>query len=745
MTSFQKSANMADSSGYMGASCPTAPIRGQRTPPESESPADSNTQSSSEGSQEVRSKIKRSHELVDQFNQEKFNSAITRMIIVDMLPFEFVENPGFREFSALLAAPVESFGEFFSALLTIPTESPVVASLQELGNNLTYDELVEFHQEFCTQALAKMIIIDELPFKFVENKGFGEFVTAFQPQFKIPSQITIVEDCMNLHRVAKAKLKFNLSQNKQMMSLTTDTWTSIHNKNYLCVTAHCIDERWELIKMILSFVLIPDHKGDTIGKALEKCLKEWEITKICTITVHNADTENLASSYLIQNMCGWNGTTLLNGEHVHLRCCTHILNSIVSDGLQEMDCCIARIRAACKYVRSFSSRYACFKRCANGANINCDQMIVLDEPTKWNSTYLMLVVAEKFEKAFNLLEFEDDSYVKSLDNEGGPPSADDWNRARVFIKVLKVFYEATLSFSGYLNVSSNSFLRMWVKIQNALRSWMENDDFGLQQMATTMKLKFDKYWDIDGNINNLLFVAIFLDPRFKFKYLEFCFGRMYGPEKCKDMLKKLEDFIKELFTQYSSSHPIIPDICESSGLSFDVTSQTIVSNDDGGNMDMDEEYGITVKKMLDELEKNELERYMKDHVEVNYDGFDILRWWKGKSTKYYVLAHMARDILAIPVSSVSFEDAFSTGDHVLDRYHSCLDPTTVEALICSKSWLSHNLRKNWDSHQTFDVVQAERDMLEDSDLEEYDATTLEALVCLNSWLSDDIGKNGDSH
>lgn len=37
------------------------------------------------------------------------------------------------------------------------------------------------------------------------------------------------------------------------------------------------------------------------------------------------------------------------------------------------------------------------------------------------------------------------------------------------------------------------------------------------------------------------------------------------------------------------------------------------------------------------------------------------------------------------------------------------------------------------------------DMLEDSDLEEYDATTLEALVCLNSWLSDDIGKNGDSH
>lgn len=131
----------------------------------------------------------------------------------------------------------------------------------------------------------------------------------------------------------------------------------------------------------------------------------------------------------------------------------------------------------------------------------------------------------------------------------------------------------------------------------------------------------------------------------------------------------------------------------------------------GGRANIMDEYKLWVRKLQGKLQKNELERYMEDRPKFDYPGFDILNWWRIMTTRYHAFSRVARDILAIPVSSVSFEDAFSTGDHVLDRYHSCLDPTTVEALICSKSWLSHNLRKNWDSHQTFDVVQAERGMI----------------------------------
>ena len=67
--------------------------------------------------------------------------------------------------------------------------------------------------------------------------------------------------------------------------------------------------------------------------------------------------------------------------------------------------------------------------------------------------------------------------------------------------------------------------------------------------------------------------------------------------------------------------------------------------------------------------------------------FDILKWWKVNQCRYTVLAKMARDILAIPVSTVASESAFSTGGRVLDCFRTALTPRMVEALVCAQDWL----------------------------------------------------------
>ncbi|RYQ92534.1 hypothetical protein Ahy_B09g098765 [Arachis hypogaea] len=100
---------------------------------------------------------------------------------------------------------------------------------------------VTFDAEMCRKVLARMIIIDELPFKFVEGEGFRFYMSIVQPRFPLPGRITVAKDCWNLYISEKNRLKTVFKQPNQSVCLTTDCWTSVQNLNYMCLTAHYID------------------------------------------------------------------------------------------------------------------------------------------------------------------------------------------------------------------------------------------------------------------------------------------------------------------------------------------------------------------------------------------------------------------------------------------------------------------------------------------------------------------------
>jgi hypothetical protein len=47
-------------------------------------------------------------------------------------------------------------------------------------------------------AISKMIIVDELPFRFVECEGFQDFMKTIELRFSIPSHFTVMRDCVRL-------------------------------------------------------------------------------------------------------------------------------------------------------------------------------------------------------------------------------------------------------------------------------------------------------------------------------------------------------------------------------------------------------------------------------------------------------------------------------------------------------------------------------------------------------------------
>ncbi|KAL2540089.1 zinc finger BED domain-containing protein RICESLEEPER 2-like [Abeliophyllum distichum] len=86
--------------------------------------------------------------------------------------------------------------------------------------------------------------------------------------------------------------------------------------------------------------------------------------------------------------------------------------------------------------------------------------------------------------------------------------------------------------------------------------------------------------------------------------------------------------------------------------------------------------------------KNDVERYLLDAREsVKNKDFDVLNWWKVNKSKYGILSNIARDVLAIQVSTVASESAFSTGGRILDPFRSSLSPKIVEVLVCAQNWL----------------------------------------------------------
>ncbi|XP_062088415.1 zinc finger BED domain-containing protein RICESLEEPER 2-like [Humulus lupulus] len=360
---------------------------------------------------------------------------------------------------------------------------------------------LKLNQNVVRKVIAKYIIVDELSFRHVDEKGFQKLIKHFFPTFQFPSRFTVARDIYSAF----------LDQKKELKSI---------------------------LKRIINFIQVPSHKGDLVGKKLINCLNEWGISSVFAVTVDNASLNDVALRKLKGHLLDKDNTIPLNGEMFHMRCSAHILNLIVTDELKELNDAISSIRNAVRYVRSSPARLKRFKESCKDANIESKALLCLDVVTRWNSTYLMLESAIKFNKAFENLE-ADANYTKYFDEErmDGPPTNLDWEKAVVFVDFLRRFYDLTNRFSGSLYVTSNLFLPDILKVQADLTTMASNPDTLLGATTVSMKRKYDKYWGRIEKLNMLTFIVNILDPRYKLEVMNRGFKFVYTSSEAKKMIK----------------------------------------------------------------------------------------------------------------------------------------------------------------------------------------------------------------
>ncbi|KAJ7976283.1 Zinc finger BED domain-containing protein RICESLEEPER [Quillaja saponaria] len=157
--------------------------------------------------------------------------------------------------------------------------------------------------------------------------------------------------------------------------------------------------------------------------------------------------------------------------------------------------------------------------------------------------------------------------------------------------------------------------------------------------------------------------------------------------------ERILQLVYDLVFEYQSRGTSCSRGVESSGnLSQDMS--------EGGSQDPLAAYDLFIKndKRAKNLKfKSELDHYLDEDVLPRSKDFDIHMWWKVNGIKYPILQAIARDFLAIPVSTVASESAFSTGGRLVSIHQDRLESDTVEALMCAHNWLWVEERKGTNS------------------------------------------------
>jgi hypothetical protein len=194
---------------------------------------------------------------------------------------------------------------------------------------------------------------------------------------------------------------------------------------------------------------------------------------------------------------------------------------------------------------------------------------------------------------------------------------------------------------------------------------------------------------------------VVLDPRYKMRYVSFVLKRMYGETLASIIATRTLETLYALFEEYASASKA------SSVNSENVASSSISIIQTDTNEDNME---VSVMEFLEHLDnvdvekKSELDKYLNEDLEdVSKQDLDVLVWWKGNSVRMPTLSLMARDVLAIPVSTVASESAFSTGGRVLDPYRSSLTPRVVEGLLCTQDWLKNSFKLDCEEESLEDL------------------------------------------
>lgn len=320
------------------------------------------------------------------------------------------------------------------------------------------------NQEYLENLLMNWVIISNQPLQEMDNPAFIQFVNGLNPHFKIPSRNNLKKKIEARYDEEKEKLKNVLSLTPYSINLTSDIWTSNANESYLSLTAHYLDSDWALKNSVLDIDKLPrPHTAKNIATRIFEILEDFDIySKVRTLTTDAG--KNMINSVEELGILGKKFYTNTPNDITHIPCAAHQLNRIVNSGLEEFECgsekTISKLRQLISKIKrspKLKEELECFSVKLNEKAMK----LILDVPTRWNSTFDMLSRAISMRNSINMF-IKENKKLKDLFI-----TDEDWGLFKELVKLLKPFYDTTkkLCSSSQVTLPFRNFLFSQIELQ----------------------------------------------------------------------------------------------------------------------------------------------------------------------------------------------------------------------------------------------------------------------------------------
>lgn len=573
---------------------------------------------------------------------------------------------------------------------------------------------------FADSKLVDWIVNASHSFRVVEQADFVEFCNALRPEYSLPTRNTVKNRILKRWEVEKAKVRQQMEKdlNNRRMGLTTDMWTSVAKRGYMVVTAHYIDNKWQMRSVIIAFkrVMYP-HSGERLANHLLEAVQELSpklLPSIWSITADNASTNPamvtmirskilaLTASYRESCMADEASAADGNIDDIEswqenqvflIRCLAHVLQLAVREGLEAVpvvDAAIGHFRDLVKKITDSPKLLEALDGICSVLKVNrCT--LQLDCPTRWNSTWDMIATVLKLRKPIEELtrriRQRHDGYT---DFSIGPDDvlaqqveSITWSALTDFCDFLKAFKEATvlMSASSYptlgLVVPVMFLINKHVDAAMAATSGFTSTH--AKKFAAAVKRKLDSYDDLVHS--NEIVLAAALDPRVKSLLTDIGYA---AEDVKKAMILEWDRYYSDMYTGEAKDDSKSSEAADSS--SFLALLKNLPSQ--AANQGRDSQGS-------DEPFQSEIDRWFNHaSMSLTQTSKDVCEWMRINQHLYPRICFMARDFLATTSTSVPSESAFSAAGTTIDKRRGRLGDDSVQAICELQSMIPFNAASN---------------------------------------------------